>query len=612
MGLQLMCGIDRRNPARGERISRAGEGGSLGIVSRACRHGGATSARLVVTHRATAALWAVALAAALAVGPAAALDPPDKLPGAAEPGRAVPSEPVLLPPIDLQWSIELPPGVEPPEALRGVTMTLTDLVLEGVTVYRREDLLDLFGNFLGKEITFGDFYGIARAIQARYRRDGFILTFAYIPPQTVETGVFRIIVVEGFIDRIMVEDVEGRLKSTLEAVLAPLARIRPLNVDHLERYLLLANELAGIKVTGVLQPSKTNRGATELVAKVVHKIFDGGVGFDNRASEFTGRWQANVDFAVNSALGTGERFSVTLSEANGFNELVSVTARYSQPVGAEGLRLDTVVSYSDAAPGFTLEKFDVETLGLNIEFDAIYPVILTRAETLRLSAGLTYRNTKVDLLQAPFSRDRIRLVRGRVNYNRAGVIGGTSAVTFGVAQALPILNHTDPDDHTTSRADSQPHFTKATLDIVHLQPLPAGFKLLLAARGQYARAPLPASEEFSVGGARFGRAYNLGEVTGEDGVAVSAELEYVMDPGIPLIRQFRPYGFYDFGKAWDERSSSSDGLAQSLASAGAGIRLDLIQGATVRLEYARALTRKPSNQTGDKRHRLTFFAAWRF
>lgn len=607
-------GIDRRNPARGERIPRAGEGVGPGSDLWAWCQGGATGAWPVVTHRATAALWAVALAAVLAVGPAAAQTPPTQLPGAAEPGRVVPPEPVLPPPIDLQWSIELPPGIEPPKALRGVSMTLKDIVLDGVTVYRREDLLDLFGNFLGKEITFGEFYDIARAIQARYRRDGYILTFTYIPPQTVETGVFRITVVEGFIDQIVVEDVEGRLKSTLEAILAPLARMRPLKSDHLERYLLLANDLAGIKVTGVLQPSKAARGATDLIAKVVHKTFDGGAGIDNRASEFTGRWQANVDFAVNSALGTGERFSMTLLEANGFNELVSVTARYSQPVGAEGLRLDTVVSYSDAEPGFTLDSFEVETQNLNIDFDASFPVIRTRAETLTLSAGLTYRNTKVDLLQAPFTRDRIRLVRGRVSYNRVGFIGGSSAVTLGVAQALPVLNHTDPDSEATdtSRADSQPHFTKATLDIVHLQPLPASFGLRLAVSSQYARAPLPASEEFSVGGARFGRAYNAGEVTGEDGIAVSAELEYVINPGIALIRRIRPYGYFDFGKVWDESSSSSEGLAQSLASAGVGVRLALIQGATVRLEYARPLTRGPSNQTGDKQDRFTFFAGWRF
>lgn len=562
-----------------------------------------------------ALFWGLAPAAILAAGLAAAQTLPSQLPGAAEPGRSAPVEPQLPPsPVELIWRLDLPPGAEPPKALKGESLKLKDLVLDGVTVYRREDLLDLFGDFIGKTITFGEFYGIARAIQARYRRDGYILSFAYIPPQVVETGVFHIAVVEGFIDSVAVEDVSGALKSTLEGILAPLAGKRPLHSDMLERYLLLANDLAGVKVTGVLQPSKTTQGAAALTAKVVHKPYAGGAAIDNRASEFTGKWEARIDASISSVLGTGERFSFGATEANGFNELISFTAGYSQPIGREGFRLDTAISYTDAQPGFTLDEFEVETSSLNIDIDGSYPVIRTRAETLTVSGGLTYRNTDVDLLNAVFTRDRIRLVRARVSYNRAGFLGGSSAATVGVAQALPILNASNPDEDTTdmSREDTLPSFTKATLDITHYQPLVDRLGLRIAASGQFARAPLPSSEEFSIGGARYGRGYNAGEITGEDGVAVSIELEYDLDVQIPLITQLRPYGFYDFGKAWDESTSSSTGSALSLASAGIGLRVGLAHGATMRLEYARPLTRRPSNQTGDKQDRITFFTGWRF
>ncbi len=150
------------------------------------------------------------------------------------------------------------------------------------------------------------------------------------------------------------------------------------------------------------------------------------------------------------------------------------------------------------------------------------------------------------------------------------------------------------------------------LDVVHVQPIVDDLSLRIATIGQFARAPLPASEEFSVGGSRFGRAYNSGEATGEDGVAISAELGYAIRPETSLIRQFRPYGFYDYGKAWDQRSSSSEGLDQSLASIGLGFRMRIIHGGTLRLEYSYPLTHKPSNQSGDKHGRLFFFGRWRF
>ena len=536
-----------------------------------------------------------------------------KLPGAAEPGRPE-TKPPSLPaaPVELRWIIKLPPGPEPPKNLRDETLELEDLILEGVTAYKRAELLDLFEHHLGKTITFAQFYAISRAIQSRYQKDGYILSFSYVPPQTVEFGVFKIAVVEGYIDRVVVEDLKGTLKRTIERTLAPLTRSRPLRSSDLERYLLLANDLAGVRLTGVLQPSKTTRGATELVAKATHKLFGGGASIDNRASEFTGRWQAMADLSTSSLFGMGEWLAVNFSEANGFDELVSFGASYSQPMGSEGLRADSAIGYSVAHPGFTLDSFDVRTESLTVDLDISSPLIRSRAQTLNLAAGFTVRDTEVELLDAKFSRDRLRLLRAHVGYNHAGILGGTSGIALDVSQGVPIFGASDPDDDTTSRADAQPTFTKAVLDVVHLQPIVDGLSLQIAAIGQYARAPLPASEEFAVGGSRFGRAYNSGEATGEDGVAVSLETGYDIRTGTPLIRQFRPYGFYDFGKAWDRKSSSSTGSHQSVASAGIGLRTRFISGGTLRIEYGYPLTHQPSNQSGDKHGRLFVFGGWRF
>lgn len=136
--------------------------------------------------------------------------------------------------------------------------------------------------------------------------------------------------------------------------------------------------------------------------------------------------------------------------------------------------------------------------------------------------------------------------------------------------------------------------------------------LKISVTGQYARAPTPASEEFSLGGDGFGRAYNSGELTGEDGIAVVAELSYYFRPKVDYLTYLQPYGFYDFGKIWDKSSSSSLGLKQSLSSAGIGVRLGLIKGLTARLEYNHPLTREPSNQAGEKHGRLFFFTGWSY
>jgi hemolysin activation/secretion protein len=534
-----------------------------------------------------------------------------QLPGAAEPGRKSPPRlTVPTAPAVLEWSVQLPPGAEPPAALKAETLTLTDIKLVGVTVYRREQLADLFQPYLGKEISFDQFYGISRAIQGRYRKDGYILSFSYVPPQTVVGGVFTIAVVEGFVERVQISDIEGPLKKTLEQHLAPISLSRPLNVAVLERYLLLANDLAGLKVTGVLRPSKKTRGATVLVAKVRRRPFQASTAIDNRSTEFTGPWSATADVTTNSVFGTGERLNLNANQTSRLKEKTAVSASLRQPIGTDGLRADLAATYSRSKPGFTLAEFDIETMSYEFSADLFYPVIRSRAQSLSIAGGFVYRNSEVDLLDAPFNRDRLRLLRAKLNYSKSGFLGGSSRIVLGVTQALAILNASDPAVETTSRADAHPYFTKANLDVVHQIALYRGLGLRLSVSGQYARAP--ASEEFSIGGDGFGRAYNSGELTGEDGIAAAAELSYNIQSRIDHFDYIQPYGFYDFGKAWDKSSTASLGLKQSLSSAGIGIRLGFLKGLTARLEYNYPLTREPSNQSSEKHGRLFFFTGWRY
>jgi hemolysin activation/secretion protein len=553
-------------------------------------------------------IWSIAL-----LNPVPALSQLQQLPSSAEPGRQAPRPPELPPALtDLEWSVQLPPGAEPPPSLKSEPLELKDLRLTGVTAYSRAQLIDLFRDDLGKTITFERFYAIARAIQQRYRRDGYILSFSYVPPQSVEDGVFTIAVVEGFVEAVQIGDVEGTLKDTLANALSPITAIRPLNVRTLERYLLLANDLAGVKVTAVLRPSKSTQGATVLVAKVRRTPFGGGASIDNRSSDFTGPWGSSVSASANSLLGTGERLGLTLSEAGGLKEKKAVSATYQQPFGTEGLRIDLGVSQTDSEPGSTLAEFEVETSTLELTSDISYPVIRSRAETLSIGGGFTFRNAEVDLLGQPFNQDRLRLLRANVNYSNGSVLGGSTRIILGATQSMQIWSSTDPSTDTTSRGDADMDFAKLNLDVVYARPIGAGVTAQISMTAQYATRPTPASEEFSLGGDGFGRAYNSGELSGEDGIGFSAEFSRSLGIRHPQLRYLNAYGFYDIGKVWDRASASSLGPADSLASAGAGLRAGLPFGLTLRLEYDFPLTREPSHQNGEKHGRLFFFASWTY
>ena len=538
-----------------------------------------------------------------AVRPAAA----QQIPGPVEPGRPeAPAPPLPKKPVQLDWTVILPGGADVPSGLAAEKIDFADLKLTGVTVYEHADLLDLFAQYQGQVITFGEIYGIARAIQARYQGDGYLLSFAYVPPQRVKDGIYTIAVVEGFVDRIIVEDVDGRLKRTIERQMAPIAEDRPLRIEVLERYMLLTNDLSGVTASSVLQPAEGTPGAADLVVKVTRVPLDAGLAFDNRGSKFGGPWRVAADTGVNSILGLGERLfadaSITPFERK---EEKSAGLGFLQPLGDEGIRVRVHGGYTKSKPGFTLRPLDVETTGINADLDVSYPIIRSRTRNLTLSAGLSLRNTKVDLAGVNFTRDRLRTFRAAATLSQYGFLNGATGGRVQFTQGLPVLGATDSDDDM-SRADAVRTFSKVDISLVRAQPLFAGLTLTASLIGQYSFDPLAASEEFAAGGPRFGRAYDLAEVTGEHGLAGALELSYALYPDTPYIEAISPYVFYDIGKVWDEKTNDSPGQGESLASTGIGIKVSLIHAINLSLEYARPLTRTPLSDTGPP-GRVFFF-----
>ena len=65
---------------------------------------------------------------------------------------------------------------------------------------------------------------------------------------------------------------------------------RPISTAAVERALLLASDVPGVRVRGVLQPIQGEPGALRLVAQVTRSAVSGYFNVDNRAYQLTGPW----------------------------------------------------------------------------------------------------------------------------------------------------------------------------------------------------------------------------------------------------------------------------------------------------------------------------------
>jgi hemolysin activation/secretion protein len=128
---------------------------------------------------------------------------------------------------------------------------------------------------------------------------------------------------------------------------------------------------------------------------------------------------------------------------------------------------------------------------------------------------------------------------------------------------------------------------------------------------QYSVSNLPVSEFFTLGGLEFGRAYPSAAIVGDSGMAGAAEFGWrpaqfpITRPGSEL------YGFVDGGSTWYRGRLGFPTQRFDVGSAGAGVRLQLLEQTVVQFEAANALATVPGvARSGDWRFSVSLRATY--
>jgi hemolysin activation/secretion protein len=378
----------------------------------------------------------------------------------------------------------------------------------------------------------------------------------------------------------------------------------------------LANDIPGVSVSGLLQPSTTELGAADLVATATRKPFDGLIVVDNYGDDFTGTWETALGVSSNSFTSFGERVTAVGFATNPFNGWSQKVGQLSTSwrFGADGLYLDTIASYGDSNPGATLQSFGFESKTLLLSATAGYPVIRSRNLNFTALAGFDYIDSNTDgdkdffPPSGKFSRDKLRVAHASAVFDFRDSWRGSNAASASFRQGLPILNATRRKDEFKSTPDGTGSSTLVRGTVSRLQGLYGNFTLFGTFAGQYAFNDLLSDQEFDVGGARFGRGYDQKEISGDQGIGVTAEIQYTRQPNWNFLQSFQVFGFYDYGQVW---SRGDSGVNDSLSSTGIGVRLWPIEELSLDLQVAWPLTRDSQRANGGRNPQLLFRAVGR-
>jgi hemolysin activation/secretion protein len=475
--------------------------------------------------------------------------------------------------------------------------------IDGARALPAETFEPIYHPYLNRTVSQRDLETIASGISDAYRKAGYHLSRAIIPPQDVQSGELRIQVVEGSISDIRVTGVDAD-RFGVRTVLAPILRERPSRLSTVERALLLANDTPGVRVADTaLEEISSATGEFRLIVKAETANIILGAGTDNAGTHAVGPYQAYGGVAFNSYLLPGDMVSLTGSTVpmrGGFDNMRYGRIGYDVPV-ADGVRLGASASQSKVNPTDATSLTDTSTITRSYELRGSIVPWATRESSLAFTAALgVIDSTETEVTGVDFN-DHIRTVTFGVNGKFHDTLEGWNFLGAFWRQGLNAMGATPADDPLISRDGATPNFSVLGYSYTRLQKITDAWSIKASFAGQFASGPLMSSQQFFLGGAGFGPGY----FSGDNGYAASAELRFdqnVTDKAVSdYIKAYQIYGFIDGGEAWNMHD-----VKQRLSSAGIGLRLQLPNDTLASVAFAVPVSY--SSQTEEFRQYRVLFS----
>lgn len=530
-----------------------------------------------------------------------------QVPTSAEPQQIEKRFDNLVPRTISQPTIEAPADEEGKGESKTKIFKLNSVQFEGNTVFSNEELSSMAAEYKGKQVSLFDLRNITRNITKKYRDAGYILSKAVLSPQKIKDGVVKIQVMEGFISEVTFSGKVSGDGKIIKNFAEKIKSLRPINKADLERYLLLADDLPGVKARSVIRASSTTPGASELIINLEEKKQEYSVSADNYGSRFVGPYQLTGVAAFNSLFGMFDRTTFRTVNATQSDELFFYDILHEEQVFSEGTKLKVRFANSESQPGGRIQSLDIEGDSKTIEANLEHPFIRSRTTNLTGRTGFKTNDSRTNISGILQSNDRVRSWANGITLDFADGLNSSNSISFDMTTGFDILGATE-DGVGRSRSNGEHEFNKFNAEIIRLQKITDNISLFTSAAVQFSNDPLLSSEEASFGGRRYGRGYDPAEISGDKGAAGLAELRFNSDYQNVYVKNVQYYTFYDVAGVWNENILAGEQSKQTLASAGAGVRFNLKYDLTGDLSIAAPLTREVNAESNSGDEPRIFFS----
>lgn len=471
------------------------------------------------------------------------------------------------------------PRTNPPRVV------LRALSFAGNTVIPTAQLQATVSPFIGQRLADADLQALLQRLTDLYLQAGFSTSRATLPDQDFADGHLRVQLVEGFLERIVVNGARA-LDPAYIAQRLQVGLTTPLNLALVNANLRLLMQDRGIAdISAEIKPG-TRPGAAVLVVEVKESArYTAGVRVANDRAPAVGGTRGAFEGSAHNILGRGDQVDFTVGVAQGLNDL---DFRINVPWTPRGPELS--LRYFRATSQLVEEQFEIfgaETRVSAIDVGVSQRVWHDTRHELKLSLDLVGKRSESTLLGVPFSfSPGVENGKAQVHVTRLGLqwqqrYSHDSLVARAVWSAG--IGAFGATVHGDALPDSQFHSAYLSLQWLHTFGPRAG-SLYARGEAQFSNDGLLPLEKFSVGGVNSVRGYRRSRYVRDQGWSASVEyrlpLTRVPVPGVSRRGndgQLALVLFVDAGRAWNHGQDSLDQLDKptTLLAAGPGLRWDL-------------------------------------
>jgi hemolysin activation/secretion protein len=401
-------------------------------------------------------------------------------------------------------------------------VTISRIVIVGNESISEKEILSQLNPYLERPLDLKAIYEMCGIIERLYAKEGYFLTRAYPPPQTIENGVLTIKVIEGCLGSITIVGNKYYSESFILGYFSSLSH-KPLQEKKFLRALMLLNENSDLMAGAIFEKGK-EFGCADVIIHVkdsrpLHLYLNG----NNYGRFLTTNARAGGRFDWGNVCMQGDKLSI--AEVVGFpvNALYFTDAIYRFPLNKSGSSLELAYLFS---------RFKVEELTqLHLKGQSNIATLkfnqaLTRTRTLSVDffTYFDYKQVQNFTLGERVSFDKLRVLTVGTLLDHFQPMQGRDYLTIQFAAGIPdFLGGLKAVDSESSRKGGGGRFFILTADYDRIQHLPWDSFLYLHASGQLTPNKLTLPEQIYIGGIDTVRGFPLAVAVGDSGYYLNFE-----------------------------------------------------------------------------------------